>query len=258
MACSATAPSGRNRRAGEQEKAQSAANGSEQHDNAFDRKTLMKKGNKMEIKFTVSGLVEVKAVKFAGEIGDAISQMKNFGGKILEVASNLDFMRIKEVALSVAQGAVTAAQWLMNVAMNANPIGLIIAAIGALVAAFALLWNNCEGFRNCWIGLWEGLVSTCNAAWEWISKFFTEWLPNAFNFVVDWVKTNWQGLLLLLVNPIAGAFKLIYDNCDGFRIFINNFVNSVKELFTNGWNDIVSFFTQTIPQFISNVGQWFV
>ena len=205
----------------------------------------------------VSGLMAVKAVKFAGEIGDAISQMKNFGGKILEVASNLDFMRIKEVALSVAQGAVTAAQWLMNVAMNANPIGLIIAAIGALVAAFVLLWNNCEGFRNFWIGLWEGLVATCNAAWEWISKFFTEWLPNAFNFVVDWVKTNWQGLLLLLVNPIAGAFKLIYDNCDGFRNFINNFVNSVKELFTNGWNAIVSFFTQTIPQFISNVGQWF-
>ena len=99
----------------------------------------------------VSGLMAVKAVKFAGEIGDAISQMKNFGGKILEVASNLDFMRIKEVALSVAQGAVTAAQWLMNVAMNANPIGLIIAAIGALVAAFVLLWNNCEGFRNFWI-----------------------------------------------------------------------------------------------------------
>ena len=99
----------------------------------------------------VSGLLVVKAVKFASEIGDTIGKMKNFGSKILEVASNLDFMRIKEVALSVAQGAVTAAQWLMNVAMNANPIGLIIAVIGALVAAFVLLWNNCEGFRNFWI-----------------------------------------------------------------------------------------------------------
>lgn len=37
MACSATAPSGRNRCADKQEKAQSDANGSEQHDNAFDR-----------------------------------------------------------------------------------------------------------------------------------------------------------------------------------------------------------------------------
>ena len=163
-------------------------------------------------------------------------------------------MRIKEVALTVAQGAVTAAQWLMNIAMNANPIGLIIAAIGALVAAFVLLWNNCEGFRNFWISLWESIVNACSVALEWI---FTEWLPNAFNFVIEWVKTNWQGLLLLLVNPIAGAFKLLYDNCDGFRNFIDNFVNSVKELFTNGWNAVVSFFTQTIPQFISSVGQWF-
>ena len=205
----------------------------------------------------VSGLVAVKAVKFAGEIGDAISQMKNFGGKILEVASNLDFMRIKEVELTVAQGAVTAAQWLMNIAMNANPIGLIITAIGALVAGFILLWNNCEDFRNFWIGLWDALVSACSAAWERISQFFTDWLPNAFNTVVDWVKTNWQSLLLLLVNPIAGAFKLIYDNCEGFRNFIDNFVNSVKEIFINGWDGIVSFFTEVIPQFIESVGQWF-
>ena len=84
----------------------------------------------------------VKTVKFASEIGDAIGKMKDFGGKILDVASNLDFMRLKEVALTVVQGAVTAAQWLMNAAMSANPIGLIITTIGALVAAFILLWNN--------------------------------------------------------------------------------------------------------------------
>ena len=205
----------------------------------------------------VAAMLAIKAVNFVSEIGDAISHMKNFGGKILEVASNLGFMRIKEVALSVAQGAVTAAQWLMNAAMSANPIGLIIAAIGALVGAFILLWNNCEEFRNFWIGLWDTLVSVCSAAWERIFQFFTDWLPNTFNTVVDWVKTNWQSLLLLLVNPIAGAFKLIYDNCEGFRNFIDNFVNSVKEIFINGWNGTVSFFTQTIPQFIESVGQWF-
>lgn len=45
-------------------------------------------------------------------------------------------MQIKEIAMSVAQKAVTAAQWLVNAAMNANPIGLIIAAIVALIAEF--------------------------------------------------------------------------------------------------------------------------
>ena len=205
----------------------------------------------------VTAMVAIKTVKFAGEIGDAIGQMKNFGSKVLDVASNLDFMRIKEIALSVAQNAVAAAQWLINAAMNANPIGLIITAIAALVAGFVLLWNNCEGFRDFWIGLWEKVVYACSKAWEWISTFFTEWIPNAFNTVIDWVKENWQGLLLMIINPFAGAFKLIYDNCEGFRSFVDNFVNSVKEFFVNGWNSIVSFFTETVPGFILSIIEWF-
>ena len=66
MACSATAPSGRNRRADEQEKAQSAANGSEQHDNAFDRETLMKKkeqnGNKIHSTGATKGQRDVASI----------------------------------------------------------------------------------------------------------------------------------------------------------------------------------------------------
>ena len=42
-----------------------------------------------------------------------------------------------------------------------------------------------------------------------------------------YIETNWQGLLLLLVNPFAGAFKLIYDNCEGFRTKVNEVVSAV-------------------------------
>lgn len=145
---------------------------------------------------------------------------------------------VKTVAQTVATGALTAAQWLLNIAMSANPITLIIIATTALVAGFVLLWNKCEGFRNFWINLWDDIIVACKAAGDWISKLFTEWIPSAFNTVIDWVKNNWQGLLLLLTNPFTGAFKLIYDNCDVFRNFIDNLVTSVSKFFSNLWNNV--------------------
>lgn len=61
------------------------------------------------------------------------------------------------IAMTVATNAAAAAQWLLNAALNANPIGLIITLIVALVAAFVTLWNKSEGFRNFFIGMWEGI-----------------------------------------------------------------------------------------------------
>ena len=110
--------------------------------------------------------------------------------------------------VSSAIRMVTTAQTLLNAVMMMNPIGLIIAGIVALVAGFVLLWNKFEGFRNFWITAWEGIKSV-------------------FSTIVGFIKDNWKSLLLILVNPFAGAFKLLYDNCTGFRNFINNFVSAV-------------------------------
>jgi len=46
-----------------------------------------------------------------------------------------------------------------NAVMSANPIGLVVIAIAGLVTAFVLLWNKCEGFRNFFIKMWEGIKS---------------------------------------------------------------------------------------------------
>ena len=116
--------------------------------------------------------------------------------------------------------------------LSANPIGLIITAIGLLVIAFIDLWKNCEGFRNFWKNLWEGLKKVVSSAIDFIVKWF--------NKIVSFVKSNWQSLLLMIVNPFAGAFKLLYDNCEGFRKFIDNFVSGIKNSVVNGFNKVVN------------------
>lgn len=133
--------------------------------------------------------------------------------------------------INVVKGAFAA----LNTTMLANPIFLIIAAIAALIAAFIYLWNNCDGFRQFWINLWEGIKSVVSTVVEAIKNFFIG--------VIDFVKNNWQGLLLLLVNPFAGAFKLLYDNCEGFRNFIDGFLENVKNIISTAMETIKTVIT---------------
>lgn len=54
-------------------------------------------------------------------------------------------------------GLLAAAQWALNIAMEANPVGLLIAGIAALVGGIVWAWNKFEGFRKVVLGVWEVL-----------------------------------------------------------------------------------------------------
>ena len=155
--------------------------------------------------------------------------------------------------ITLAQAATTLwqkAQMVLNAVMNANPIMIIVTAIGVLVGVIIYLWNTNEDFRNAVIGIWDGIKSAFETAINFI--------VDIFNTVIDFIKNNWQGILLFIANPFVGGFKLLYDNCDAFRDFIDNFVQSIKDFFVNAWNSIVEFFTETIPAFIQSVIEWFM
>lgn len=119
----------------------------------------------------------------------------------------------------VLSGVKTAASALFAV-LAANPIALVIAAVAALAAGFVALWNTSESFRNFWIGLWDGLKSVVSTAVDGILSFLRG--------VVDFFSDNWQSLLLMIANPFAGAFKLIYDNSEQFRNFWKGLLENIK------------------------------
>lgn len=120
----------------------------------------------------------------------------------------------------------------LQVALSAigGPVTLIIAAIAALVAGFMYLWNNCDGFKEFWLGLWEDIKEGAAKVGDWLSEFFTETVPEFFNTCIEWVKKNWPSILLFLINPFAGLFKYFYDNNKKFREFVDNAIKAIKEL----------------------------
>lgn len=104
-------------------------------------------------------------------------------------------------AIQIATKAWTAVQWLLNAAMAANPIVLIIIAVVALVAAFVLLWQRSEAFRNFWIGLWDAIVAAAQAAWDGIvagAQAVWAFLVGVWNGIKAAAQTVWNGILAVV------------------------------------------------------------
>ena len=146
-------------------------------------------------------------------------------------------------AFKLANEGATIAQMALNLAMNANPIGIIVTLIAGLVAGFIALWNTSDEFRGFWIGLWETIKNAVSTAIEWIK--------GVFDIVIEFFQNNWQSILLFLVNPFAGAFTFLYQNFEGFRNFVNTIVSAIKDFFAGLWAKIVEIFTPMVTWFSS-------
>lgn len=111
-------------------------------------------------------------------------------------------------ALQSATESMTIAQYALNLAMNMNPIAIVIAAITALVAAIVILWNKNEGFRNALIKAWDAIKSTITNTVNAIKTFFTQTIPNAVDNALEALKRIPQSALSwgkdLIDNFIAG------------------------------------------------------
>ena len=192
----------------------------------------------------------LKGLGWIADNGEAIVSILTgigVGFAAFKVASLIQGVVTAFKAFKLANEGATVAQWAMNAAMNANPIVFVVTLVAGLVAAIVTFIATNENARAAFVNVWEGIKTAIGSVVEGIVTFFTETIPNAFNQVIDFVKGNWQGLLLLLVNPFAGAFKLLYDNCEGFREIINNLVEKIKMAF----NGVVDFLKE-LPSKIWN------
>lgn len=104
-------------------------------------------------------------------------------------------------AQKVAALASAAAQWALNVALTANPIGIVIAAIVALVGVLVLAWNKSATFRAVVTSVFNGVKSVITTAMNVVKKVITT--------VINTVKAIWNG---------------------GW--------NGIKRIFSNAWNGI--------------------
>lgn len=215
----------------------------------------------------------LNAVQFVIDHGNEfIGVIKAMGAGIATYVAYTTAVKIMKdgfMSLTIAQKAVTMAQEAMNVVMNMNPIGLIIAGITALVAAFIHFWNTSEEFRQFWIDLWENIKQIALNVWEAITGFFTsawegiqgawgsvveffsglwEGIKSVFSTVADWINTNVFQPIMNFFQPVIDffktAFEIIFQLAEGCWEIIKRVWEVVSSWFNeNIIKPVVSFFT---------------
>ena len=160
-----------------------------------------------------------------------------------------------------------------------SPVGIAIAVIGALVTAFMILWNNCEGFRNFWKNLWENIKEIASQVVDAVVQFFTglgESISNIWNSIVEAVSSAWDTicnvvqvagmfisqLIGLWFDLITLPFRFIWENCkdtimqvwDTISTWLSDKLDAISAFFTNVWTAISDFFKgvwDTISSYVS-------
>lgn len=165
-----------------------------------------------------------------------------------------------EGVITVLIGAVAALLGvilLLDAALLACPITWIIVGIMALVAGFVILWNECEGFRNFWINLWE-TVSTwvANTAKNIVNWFKQAWadIKNAFNTAISWIKEK-------IIQPIADFYnKWIRPPIEKIIEIITKCVEIIINLYVGLYNLLVGKVIKPIAEWVSktvgNIKDW--
>lgn len=93
-------------------------------------------------------------------------------------------------ALLVAAGA----QWALNAAMTANPIGLVIAGIAALVAGLVWFFTETEVGRKIWTAAWNGIKVAASAVVSWFTGTALPWMRKAWDGIADAASSSWRWL----------------------------------------------------------------
>jgi hypothetical protein len=130
-------------------------------------------------------------------------------------------------ASKLAAGAAkvwAAAQWLLNAALLANPIVLIVAGLVALGVALVLAWQKSETFRDIIIGTWEAIKGAAEAVWD----FITDKIGGAIDFMVNLVQKH----------PL---------------VWLITHMGEVRDAIENGVNAIVGFFTGLPGRILSGI-----
>lgn len=191
------------------------------------------------------------ALALVGVLGSVLAIVK-----LVSVATQVWSAGLK-IAGAVSK-AYTGVQWLLNAAMAANPITLVVIAIVALVAVIVIAWKRSETFRRIVLGAWAAIKKATAATWGAIKHAISavwDWLVSLFRrfTIVGFIISHWDKIKAATVavwNAIRSAIGRAWD---AVTRTVTGALSKVRNLLVNSWNAVRGLFVRAWDGYVGIV-----
>jgi len=183
----------------------------------------------LSLKTIISGVkVVISAITFAQTAYNAVLGISK---------ASIVAYKAAQVAAAAAGKGLTVVQWALNAAMAANPIGLIIMAVIALIAGIVLLVKNFDKVKEAFAKIWEGIKEIFGKIGEFFKGVWNgikEGASKAWNGIKTGASNAWSGIKTGAENLKNGAVNIFNKMREG----AGNAFNKAKEFGSAAWENI--------------------
>lgn len=234
------------------------------------------------IKSTLEAFLPKLFTKTVATEADTVVTAQNTTGKgIGSIVNKIYASTIGSITR--ANMMATASQIGLNLAMLANPVGLVIAGIIALIAVFKYLWDHSKRFREILFGIWEAAKAVFHnigvfikRVWDMVVKpvimayytfykfvftkiwDFIKWVFNGIASIFVWLYEQAVAVFTTVKDFVVGVFNWIVQQISGALAVIGNFFGGIWEWFSSTFSGFVKFIDEWLIQPIRNAfgGIW--
>ncbi|MFD4320105.1 phage tail tape measure protein [Streptomyces sp. NPDC058548] len=191
--------------------------------------------------------------------------LKTVSGFITEHKDTIKELIPIALILVATLGVMAAAIWIVNIAMMANPIGLIIAGIVALIAIVVILVMKWDEVKKLLLQYWEQIKADIQRVWGAIAEFFTaawnktrddavrawnaiaeffsdvwQWIKDVFNRSIQWIKDTWArwDVMGMIRRAWGGVTGWVSDQWNSITTAVGDAVRTIGSFFGGMWDGI--------------------